>query len=164
MVALVKIARRLLERRDEGSRVASWICHNGRLPMNSNKRRDVECIAIDARLVGALDQIFFCRLCEIAFRARSTLASACGVCGLDAACQISPLSPSQPGHIHARVEFHGGSAHCSPPEASRGQSSLRCTTSCGNPPVASTTRLRAHFLSRPCFAVWRSKLVPLPSC
>jgi hypothetical protein len=34
----------------------------------------VKRIGIDARLVGALDQILFCRICEIAFTARTKLA------------------------------------------------------------------------------------------
>ena len=42
----------------------------------------MECIAIDARLVGALDQIFFCRICEIAFRARTKLVGLTSLFGL----------------------------------------------------------------------------------
>jgi hypothetical protein len=45
----------------------------------------VECIAIDARFVGALDQILFCRICEIAFRARAKLAGLPSLFGLPGA-------------------------------------------------------------------------------
>jgi hypothetical protein len=42
----------------------------------------VKRIGIDARLVGALDQILFCRICEIAFRARTKLAGLASLFGL----------------------------------------------------------------------------------
>jgi len=42
----------------------------------------VKRIGIDAHLVGALDQILFCRICEIAFRARTKLAGLASLFGL----------------------------------------------------------------------------------